>query len=262
MQTNRMLAILLAVLGLILIGLLVIAGILLVRDNTTGRDEPISANVTGTVIAAATLTPSPISATATSATLPAPAVVVLPTDTPLPATATPIPTDTPIATETPIPTATATALPPTNTPRPFIPATRTNTPVPPTNTPPPPPIGVAGLIASHFALQARSNYTVNGQIWFEFTVSNSSGGSVPFGCLGVLPKKGGSERPQWVQVSWGGNNDAVPTGGINNHEDHIELPETGNYTLRLAISFDAYNTCSGGGGTWHTLSQEIPISIN
>lgn len=261
MQGNRAIPIVLAMLGLLLVGILVLAGVLLLRDTGGEAAGPVAGDVTGTVIAAATSTYTPIPATPTSSTLPAPAVVELPTDTPLPATDTPVPTATPIPTETPVPSATSTAVPPTNTPRPFVP---TATVVPPTNTPapPPPPVGVAGLIASHFALQARSSYTVNGQIWFEFTVSNSSGGNVPFECLGVLPRKDGGDRPQWVQVSWGGNNDAVPPSGINNHEDHIELPEAGNYTLRLAISFDAFNTCSTGGGTWHTLSQEIPITIN
>lgn len=262
MQGNKAIAIVLALLGLLLVGVLLLAGILLLRDAGGDSEEPVAGEVTGTAVAAATATYTLIPATATSATLPAPAVVVLPTNTPVPATDTPIPTATPIPTETPIPSATNTAVPPTNTPRPFVP---TNTAVPPTNTPPPPPpppIGVAGLIASHFALQPRSSYTVNGQIWFEFTVSNSSGGSVAFECLGVMPRKDGGDRPQWVQVSWGGNNDVVPTGGINNHEDHIELPEAGNYTLRLAISFDSYSTCSNGGGTWHSLSQEIPVTIN
>ncbi|MBK9050718.1 MAG: hypothetical protein IPL78_07325 [Chloroflexi bacterium] len=261
MQTNKMLTILLAVLGVILIGLLLVAGVLLVRDSSSESNEPIAANVTGTAIAAATLTPSPIPATATSATLPAPAVVVLPTDTPLPATATPIPTDTPIATETPIPTATETALPPTNTPRPFIPATSTNTPIPPTNTPPPPPIGVAGLVASHFALQPRSVYGVNQQIWFEFTVSNSTGGLVEFGALGVMPRKGGNDRVDMVQVSWGGNpGDGVPANGLT-HEDNIRLSESGSYTLRLAVCFETYNACKSGAGTWHSLSPEIAVTI-
>ena len=261
MQGNRAILIVLALLGLLLVGLLVLAGVVLLRDAGGTSEELVAIEGTGIVIAAATATYTLIPATATSSTLPAPVVVALPTDTPIPATDTPVPTATPIATETPIPSATSTAVPPTNTARPFVP---TNTPVPPTNTPPPPPppIGVAGLIASRFVLQPRSSYTVNGQIWFEFTVTNNSGGNVAFECLGVMPRKDGGDRPQWVQVSWGGNDDVVPPGGINNHEDHIELPETGNYTLRLAISFDSFSTCSSGGGTWHSLSQEIPVTIN
>ena len=260
MPRNRMLMIVLAALGFVAIALLVLAGVLLIRSASTDTVEP---EVTGTVIAAATpatSTPSPIPATATSSTLPAPAVVVLPTDTPPPATETPIPTDTPIPTETPIPTATATAVPPTNTPRPFVP---TNTPVPPTNTPAPtaPPIGVAGLVASRFVLPDGTSFGKNSPIWFEFFVSNSTGGPVAFGALGVMPRKGGSDRVDMVQISWGGNpGDAVPAGGLD-WRDNIKLSESGSYTLRLAICFDAYNTCKTGG-TWHTLSPEIAITVN
>lgn len=258
MLRNRMMMIVLSALGLVAIALLVLAGILLIQSASAETVEP---EVTGTAVAAATSTPSPIPATATASTLPAPAVVVLPTDTPLPATNTPIPTDTPLPTETPIPTTTATPIPPTNTSRPFV---ATNTPIPATNTPAPTtaPVGVSGLVASRFVLPDGTNFNKNSPIWFEFFVSNSSGGAVPFGALGVMPRKGGADRVDMVQVSWGGNpGDAVPAAGLD-WRDNIRLSESGSYTLRLAICFDAYNACKNGSGTWHTLSPEIAITVN
>jgi hypothetical protein len=198
-------------------------------------------------------------ATSAIAELPPPVVEVLPTNTSLPTstpTHTPLPTDTPEPTATPQPSA-------TNTPVPQVVIRPTNTAIPqPTNTsaPPPPPANTQGLAASHFALQPRAVLAVNQPVWFEFTIVNSAGGPVPFGALGVLPRQGGTDRNDWVQISWGGNNDAVPTSGLS-WEDNIKIPQAGSYTLRLVICFSDFNACKAGG-PWVTLSQEIPVTIN
>jgi hypothetical protein len=173
----------------------------------------------------------------------------VPTEAPTEAPPTEVPTETP--------TAEPTAIPPTA--RPVVQPTAippTATPAPPTPTPQ---LGVNGLIASHFAIQDRADLVVNGKVWFEFNIANSTGGDVPFDALGVMPKKDGVDRPEWYQHSYGGNNDVVPSGGLN-WEDHIDLPEAGNYTLRMVICFDGA-ACKAQTGTWHTISQEIPITI-
>jgi len=167
------------------------------------------------------------------------------------------------------PTAAPTAVPPTPVPPTAVPATAAPPPptavpptaVPPTAAPPPPssPGSINGLSASHFAIQDRAQLTVNGDIWFEFHVANSTSGDVPFDALGVMPKKDGVDRPQWYQHSWGGNNDVIPVGGLS-WDDHINLPEAGNYTLRLVICFDG-PACQAQNGTWHSLSPEIPVTI-
>ncbi|MCW5864797.1 MAG: hypothetical protein KIT52_17010 [Anaerolineae bacterium] len=167
------------------------------------------------------------------------------------------------------PTAAPTEAPPTPVPPTAVPATAAPPPptaipptaVPPTAVPPTaaPPLGANGLTASHFAIQDRAQLTVNGDIWFEFHVANSTSGDVPFDALGVMPKKDGVDRPQWYQHSWGGNNDVIPVGGLS-WDDHINLPEAGNYTLRLVICFDG-PACQAQNGTWHNLSPEIPVTI-
>jgi hypothetical protein len=187
--------------------------------------------------------------------------VVIATLTPIPTavfTATPIPTDTPVPTETPLPTA-------TNTPAPVI-VYPTATPVPPTATPVPAPTGPQpsvpnGIRGTHYAIQARSNISVNGDIWFEFTVVNEAGYEVPYSALGTMPRKDGVDRVQWYQNSWGGNDDVMPVGGLT-WSDHINIPEAGEYTLRLVICFDGKDACLSGNGTFHTLSQEIPVTLN
>ena len=174
-----------------------------------------------------------------------------------PPSPTPLPTAV-LPTASPTTPPTATAIPPTAVPPTAAPPTA----VPPTAAPtvPPAPSGVNGLSGAHFALQDRADLSVNGRIWFEFHVANATGGDVPFDALGVMPKKDGVDRPEWYQNSWGGNNDVIDVDGLN-WEDHIELPEAGNYTLRLVICFDGA-ACRQNNGTWHTLSPEIPVTIN
>ena len=180
-----------------------------------------------------------------------------------PALPTAVPTVAPTeAPPTEVPT--ETPMPPTAAPvvvQPAAPVAPPPTAVPPTAVPPTaaPQIGANGLVASHFALQERAELFVNGEIWFEFTVANSTSGDVPFDALGVMPKKDGVDRKEWYQHSYGGNNDVIPRSGLS-WDDHIKLPEGGNYTLRLVVCFDG-PACQAQTGTWHTLSPEIPIQV-
>lgn len=248
---SKIISIVLAILALILIVVLGFVFFLLVRDNFFEDDQDQAALPTEAVI----LVISP-----TSSALPSPVIDVLPTLTPLPTSTAIPPTPTLAATDTPLPlpTVTNTAVPPVV----VVPTNTAAPPPPPTNTPESaPPSGARGLTASHFGLQDRSNYTVNGQIWFDFTIVNTTGGDVPYNRLGVLPKKDGTDRFDWFQQSYGGPNAAIRPEGLS-HEDNIKLPETGSYTLRLVICFDGYDACNSGGGTWVTMSHEIPVTIN
>jgi hypothetical protein len=170
-------------------------------------------------------------------------------------------TETSIPTETPLPTNTAVPLP-TNTAVPVV--VPTNTPVPPTNTPAPvgpQPGNHRGLQASHFALQDyRTNLVPNGEIWYEWTIVNTSGAGVPYSTIGVMPRKDGVDRVAWYQNNWGGNNDVMPPEGLS-WPSWMSVPESGNYTLRVVVCFDGYQACLNGQGTFQTLSQEIPITI-
>ena len=251
--TNWMKGLLIGVAGLLILAL-GIAGWVLLTDRGTKLETALGEP---TVIIAAATEGVAASPTAEQATLPPAIIVALPTDTPPPATETPLP-----PTETAVPpTDEPTAIPPTNTAVFILP---TSTSIPPTNTAVPPtaiPVGANGLIASQFLLQDRSSYTVNGSIWFEFTVSNTTGGEVPYNAIGVMPKKDGTDRLDWYQQTYGGPNSTMKPSGLS-WTDRIKLPETGNYTLRLVVCFDGFDNCLNGGGTWHSLSNEIPITIN
>lgn len=195
---------------------------------------------------------------------PSPTLAQPPSVTPL---ATVPPTDTPVPTDTPIPTATATAVPPTAVPptNPPPPPTNTPTAVPPTLTPTPSgpqPGSHNGLTATEFRLQdGRSNFVVNGDIWYQWTVANSTGADVPYSSIGVMPRKDGQDKPQWYQNNWGGPNTKMPPEGLS-WPSNISVPEAGNYTIRLVVCFDGFETCKNGQGTYLTLSNEIPMTIS
>ena len=204
----------------------------------------------------ATETAVPVSPTV----LPPAVVQILPTNTPLPS---PTATETPIPTETALPTSTATAVPPTNVPLPTaVPAT--STPVPPTNTPVPSgpqPTNANGLVGQSFVLQDwRTSLSPGGQIWYEWRIGNTTGGGVAYSTIGVMPRRNGVDIVDWYQNNWGGNNDVMPPEGLS-WPSWMSIPEAGDYTLRLVVCFDGFQNCLNGGGTFYTLSQEIPISI-
>jgi len=255
MKRNRFSA---AVAALLLSGLLIACG---GADNAA---ETTEATATTQAPAATATKPPPVVAVITAASgggsgatagnegtgnAGAPAMpTAIPTVAPTEAPPTAVPTDTPAPTA--VPTARPVVVQPT-----AVPPTATVA-VPPTAVPQ---VGANGLTASNFAIQPRASLTVNGDIWFEFTVANATGGEVAFDALGVMPRKDGNDRREWYQHSWGGNNDVIPSSGLT-WDDHINLPEAGNYTLRLVVCFDGA-ACKQQKGTWHTLSQEIPITV-
>jgi hypothetical protein len=208
------------------------------------------------VVAADTATPAaggeatnandaPAGDAADAPALPTPLPTVAPTEAP----PTVAPTDTPVPTAVP-PTAAPVVVQPTAVPP-------TATVVPPT---PAPQVGANGLIATNFAVQSRAELTVNGSVWFEFTVANQTGGEVSYNALGVMPRKNGVDRGDWYQQSYGGPDSTIKPGGLS-WEDRIKLPEAGDYTLRLVVCFDGFDACLTQRGTWHTLSPEIPVTI-
>jgi hypothetical protein len=240
--------------------LLLVGGVVLVAREMTRPVEPVAAAPSPTSEAAQPTATTAVAAADPTMTPMPTAVILLPSATPPPTvTASPTPpvTDTPVPTDTPPPTA-------TNPPAPVV-VLPTNTPVPPppTNTAAPPPGPqpgtVNGISAAHFALQNRAQLWVNGDIWFEFRVTNSSGNNVPYGALGVMPRRNGVDLPQWFQRSWGGNDDFLSPSGLS-WDDRIRIPESGAYTLRLMICFESGPACMSGG-TFHTLSQEIPVNL-
>jgi hypothetical protein len=256
---NRTLTIVVVGLAALMILLLAVVFILVLQDTLSSTAE-VNPTLAPTLAPGAT-------GVAESTELPPPVAEVPATFTPPPTrtpTNTPEATSTPVATFTPLPTNTLPPSTPTNTPVPVVLPTNTPVPAQPTDTPvpqPPAPPSARGLTATAFNIQSRSNYSVGGLIWFDFTIVNSTGGDVPYNRLGVMPRKDGGDRGDWFQQSYGGPNAAIRPDGLT-HEDNIKLPEAGNYTLRLMICFDGYDACNSGGGTWVTLSPEISVTIN
>jgi hypothetical protein len=110
-------------------------------------------------------------------------------------------------------------------------------------------------------VQDRSELKVNGKVWFEFEIANQTGSDVGYYSLGVMPRKDGNDRVEWYQQSYKGQNSKINAGGFA-WEDNIKLPEAGDYTLRVVMCFDSYDSCSTGGGTYQSLSGEIPVTIS
>jgi hypothetical protein len=239
--------------------------LMLIGCNGAAEEEPVATAVAQPATIEPTKPPPVVveNVPVEGAVVNTPAAVAGETDGDPAAPALPTAVPTVVPTEAP-PTATPTAtLPPTAVPPTAAPVIQP-TAVPPTATPVPatpvPQAGANGLIAANFAVQPRAEFTVNGSVWFEFDVANQTGGEVPYNAIGVMPKKDGVDRRDWYQQSYGGPDSTVKPGGLQ-WEDRIKLPEPGNYTIRLVVCFDGWDTCMQQRGTWHNLSQEIPITI-
>jgi hypothetical protein len=241
----------------VLIILLFVGGWLLFKNGTDSAETVVSEQVAEIPTTSPTMVPT--EAVQTNTLLPLPNIQEFPTVTPLP---TAIPTDTPVPTETPLPPDTPTAVPPTAVP--IIPTAvpPTATPIPPTAVPAgPQPGNHNGLIGTSFGLQpGRSEMRPNGKIWYEWTVGNTTGSDVPYSSIGVLPRRNGVDLPQWYQNNWGDATSKMPPGGLT-WGSWMAIPEAGDYTIRLVVCFDGFETCRDGRGTYHTLSQEIAISL-
>lgn len=259
MNNKTLRNILIGMLGFLM--LVLIAGIVLTISNNRKTTTAENRNSEATEVADAqtAVPPTEESIDADPTILPPAIVQFLPSSTPQPSVT---PTATTLPTETPLPTETATAVP-TNVPPPTaVPATATA--VPPTNTAVPAgpqPTNANGLVGQSFGLQpGRSSLTPGGQIWYEWSIANTAGTGVPYSTIGVMPRRNGQDIVAWYQNNWGGNNDVMPPEGLS-WPSWMAIPETGDFTIRLVVCFDGFQNCLSGGGTFYTLSQEIPVSI-
>ena len=212
--------------------------------------ETVSVEATSGVTAVA-LPPSPTTA---PTQLPPPAVSVADFISPtlvatlapseVPATDTPVATDTPLPTDTPPPTATFAPLPT----------------LPPTNTPTPLPTPNTFGLSANFLVEGGPTYAVNQDIWFQFDVKNPNGAELAYGALGLYPRKDGIDRLDLFQYSW--TNATMFANGFT-WRDHINIPEPGQYTVRIAICFDTpASACQSPAANWVTISPyELPITV-
>jgi hypothetical protein len=115
-------------------------------------------------------------------------------------------------------------------------------------------------LSATFLIEGGTNFAVNQDIWFVYDLKNANRAEMEYGALGLLPRKDGVERLDLAQFSWT-NATMFPNGMV--WRDHINIPEPGNYSVRIAICFDAtQDVCRAGGGRWATLSPyELPITV-
>ena len=81
-----------------------------------------------------------------------------------------------------------------------------------------------------------------------------------YNALGVMPRKDGVDRPEWYQQTYGGDDSKIRAGGFE-WRDRIKIPESGEYTIRLVMCFDGFNNCLQHRGTWHSMSNEVNVTI-
>jgi hypothetical protein len=160
---------------------------------------------------------------------------------------TPTPTSTPTATVTP----TATTGP---TP---IPCPGFN-PTPATTY-----FSNGGVQGQFFRLkEGQSNCAQRNQdVWFYFEARNTTGQPYDVGGLGA--RWCTTTAYQCTQASWGDFLWTHPYAGtVIGHEDHLNIPNSGTYQVRLAICWlSTRDECMANPAAWHDLSGPITLVI-
>jgi hypothetical protein len=103
-------------------------------------------------------------------------------------------------------------------------------------------------------------YAVNQDIWFAFDLKNPNRTEIKYGALGLYPRKDGVDRLDLFQYSW--TNATMFPGGIV-WRDHINIPEAGQYSVRIAICLnETKGECQSPAANWLTLSPyELSFTV-
>jgi hypothetical protein len=115
-------------------------------------------------------------------------------------------------------------------------------------------------LSANFLVEGGPVYAVNQDIWFQFDVKNPNGVEIEYGALGLYPRKDGVDRLDLFKYSWT-NATMFPNGFT--WRDHINIPEPGQYTVRMAICFDTpASACQSPAANWATISSyELPVTV-
>ena len=106
-----------------------------------------------------------------------------------------------------------------------------------------------------------SNLSANNKFWLEWTANNTTGNDIPYKAMGIMPRRDGVDYPKWFTFHYGGDDSVLKPQG-RTWKAWATVPEAGNYTFRLVVCFEGLDICKNGGGTYHTITNEVPLTIN
>jgi hypothetical protein len=115
-------------------------------------------------------------------------------------------------------------------------------------------------LSANFLVEGGPVYAVNQDIWFQFDVKNPNRVEMRYGALGLYPRKDGVDRLDLFKYSWT-NATMFPNGFT--WRDHINIPEPGQYTVRIAICFnETQGECQSPAANWVTISAyELTFTV-
>jgi uncharacterized protein YraI len=150
----------------------------------------------------------------------------------------------PVIAAPPTPLPTATPVPPTATP---VPPT-----APPAATKPPSSYSSRGIVGVSFGV-ANPNVSVNEQIWFGFTVTNSTNDTVEYSALAAHTDAG--------YTAWSWTMQRLKPGETLEWRDNIKFDKAGTYQLYLGICYaGSVEACKTA--PWDRLSPNVTITVN
>ena len=108
-------------------------------------------------------------------------------------------------------------------------------------------------------VQCTPSYKVNESIWVNMMIHNLTGEDQGFGAWGIF-------ADPYIYRFFNGEGDAdkVAAGTEYNWRDHIEIPASGTYDLKMVICLAGSGTCketTPPGEHWHIISGSVPVTI-
>ncbi len=110
-----------------------------------------------------------------------------------------------------------------------------------------------GIRGDYFYVEDMFPSTEN-VIWFDFGVTNTNAGDVPFGILSAVVVQT-TNGFSWTESTLKG-------GQVLTWRDHIKNLNPGFYAFYLGICYDDKNACAQNLGEWERLSDNVYVTVS
>jgi LysM repeat protein len=111
----------------------------------------------------------------------------------------------------------------------------------------------AGPLHADFFFVETSRIAVGMEIWFDWKVTNVSGGDGRFGILSMF------SDINLHGESW--TNSGVQWPGSMIWRDHLHISSPGTYPFYLAVCFEDKDSCQNNGALWQRLSDTVWVTV-
>jgi LysM repeat protein len=109
-----------------------------------------------------------------------------------------------------------------------------------------------GVTGNYFYVENMTSHKGD-DVWFDFKVTNNSGGDVYYGIL--------SAQVKGVRMGQSWTSNRLKAGQVLEWRDHWSDLPVGTFAAFLGICYSGKDACAGDGTLWERLSDEVIITV-